>query len=251
MRGLTTMKDEGVVLRAENVCKRFGGVQALDNVSFELRRGEVHALVGENGAGKSTLIKIICGVYTKDSGRILYQDKEVDFRDNLQARMAGIGIVPQEIQLAPKLTVAENIFMGMYPRGRAGLVSWRTLHQRAHDIARTFNMEKFIDTKVEALGTGHRQLIEILKALIFETRVIAFDEPTAALSDEETQGAVHPHREPEEPRHLPHLRQPPPGRDLPDRRPGHRVQGRQVRRDPGHRARSPSRRSSLSWWAGT
>ena len=181
------MDDTGVVLRAENVSKRFGGVQALDRVSFELRRGEVHALVGENGAGKSTLIKIICGVYTKDSGRILYQDREVDFRDNLQARMAGIGIVPQEIQLAPKLTVAENIFMGMYPRGRGGLISWRTLRQRAVDIARTFNMEKFIDAKVESLGTGHRQLIEILKALIFETHVIAFDEPTAALSDEETR----------------------------------------------------------------
>jgi ABC-type sugar transport system ATPase subunit len=181
------MDDTGVVLRAENVSKRFGGVQALDRVSFELRRGEVHALVGENGAGKSTLIKIICGVYTKDTGRILYQDREVDFRDNLQARMAGIGIVPQEIQLAPKLTVAENIFMGMYPRGRGGLISWRTLRQRAVDIARTFNMEKFIDAKVESLGTGHRQLIEILKALVFETHVIAFDEPTAALSDEETR----------------------------------------------------------------
>jgi len=101
--------------------------------------------------------------------------------------VAGIGIVPQEIQLAPKLTVAENIFMGMYPRGRAGLINWSTLRQRAQDIARTFNMEKFIHAKVETLGTGHRQLIEILKALIFETRVIAFDEPTAALSDEETR----------------------------------------------------------------
>ena len=179
--------EDGIVLRAENVSKRFGGVQALDKVQFELRKGEVHALVGENGAGKSTLIKIICGLYQRDEGTIFYNGKNVDFRDNLQARVNGVGIVPQEIQLAPKLTVAENIFMGMYPRGRTGLVNWRELRRRAGEIAATFGMERFLDSKVEALGTGHRQLIEILKALVFETRIIAFDEPTAALSDEETR----------------------------------------------------------------
>jgi ribose transport system ATP-binding protein len=179
--------ENGIVLAAANVSKRFGGVQALDKVQFELHRGEVHALVGENGAGKSTLIKIICGLYQRDEGSILYNGKNVDFRDNLQARMSGVGIVPQEIQLAPKLTVAENIFMGMYPRGRMGLVSWKELRRRAGEIAATFAMERFLDMKVEMLGTGHRQLIEILKALVFETRIIAFDEPTAALSDEETR----------------------------------------------------------------
>jgi ABC-type sugar transport system ATPase subunit len=179
--------EDGIVLRATNVSKRFGGVQALDKVQFDLRAGEVHALVGENGAGKSTLIKIICGLYQRDEGEILYNGKPVDFRDNLQARMSGVGIVPQEIQLAPKLSVAENIFMGMYPRGRTGLVNWKELRRRAEEISATFGMERFLDTKVEALGTGHRQLIEILKALVFETRIIAFDEPTAALSDEETR----------------------------------------------------------------
>ena len=178
---------DGLVLKAENVCKRFGGVHALEGVQFELARGEVHALVGENGAGKSTLIKIICGVYQKDSGRILYDGKEVDFRNNLQARVSGIGIVPQEIQLAPKLTVAENIFMGLYPRGASGLIQWGELRRRADQIARTFNMEHLVNEKVESLGTGHRQLVEILKALIFDTKVIAFDEPTASLSDEETR----------------------------------------------------------------
>jgi ribose transport system ATP-binding protein len=179
--------EDGIVLRAQDVSKRFGGVQALDKVQFELRAGEVHALVGENGAGKSTLIKIICGLYQRDEGIIVYNGKNVAFRDNLQARMSGVGMVPQEIQLAPKLTVAENIFMGMYPRGRTGLVSWKELRRRAAEIAATFGMEGFIEQKVEALGTGHRQLIEILKALVFETRIIAFDEPTAALSDEETR----------------------------------------------------------------
>jgi ABC-type sugar transport system ATPase subunit len=179
--------EEGIVLKAENVSKRFGGVQALDKVQFELRTGEVHALVGENGAGKSTLIKIICGLYPRDEGVIIYDGRNVEFRDNLQARMNGIGIVPQEIQLAPKLTVAENIFMGMYPRGRSGFVNWKELRRRSREIAATFAMERFIDMKVETLGTGHRQLIEILKALVFETRIIAFDEPTAALSEEETR----------------------------------------------------------------
>ncbi|HUI71204.1 MAG TPA: sugar ABC transporter ATP-binding protein, partial [Spirochaetia bacterium] len=178
---------DGLVLKAENVSKRFGGVHALDGVSFELARGEVHALVGENGAGKSTLIKIICGVYQKDGGRIVYDGREVDFRNNLQARVSGIGIVPQEIQLAPKLTVAENIFMGIYPRGATGLVKWGELRRRAHEMARTFSMEHLVNEKVESLGTGHRQLVEILKALVFDTKVIAFDEPTASLSDEETR----------------------------------------------------------------
>jgi len=178
---------DGLVLKAENVSKRFGGVHALDGVSFELARGEVHALVGENGAGKSTLIKIICGVYQKDSGRIVYDGRDVDFRSNLQARVSGIGIVPQEIQLAPKLTVAENIFMGIYPRGITGLVKWGELRRRALEMARTFSMEHLVNEKVESLGTGHRQLVEILKALVFDTKVIAFDEPTASLSDEETR----------------------------------------------------------------
>jgi ribose transport system ATP-binding protein len=175
------------LVRMEGIQKYFPGVHALNNCKFDLLKGEVHALVGENGAGKSTLIKIICGLYQRDEGSIVYEGRNVDYRDNLQARMNGIGIVPQDIQLAPKLTVAENIFMGMYPRGASGLVSWKELRRRAKEIAGTFSMESFVDTKVEALGTGHRQLIEILKALIFETRIIAFDEPTAALSDEETR----------------------------------------------------------------
>ncbi len=178
---------EQMILRSQGISKRFGGVQALDEVQFELARGEVHALVGENGAGKSTYIKILCGIYHQDEGTILYDGRTVNFRSNLEARQNGIGFVPQQIELAPKLTVGENIFMGLYPRGALGLVSWKELYRKARDIARTFNIESLIDTKVEKLGTGHRQLIEILKALVYDTRIIAFDEPTAALSDEETK----------------------------------------------------------------
>ncbi len=178
---------EQLILSSRGISKRFGGVQALEQVQFELARGEVHALVGENGAGKSTYIKILCGIYHKDEGSILYDGRPVNFRSNLEARQNGIGFVPQQIELAPKLTVGENIFMGLYPRGALGLVRWKELYRKAREIAGTFNIESLIDVKVEKLGTGHRQLIEILKALVYDTRIIAFDEPTAALSDEETR----------------------------------------------------------------
>jgi ABC-type sugar transport system ATPase subunit len=177
----------GVILQASEISKHFGGVQALDRVQFELKQGEVHALVGENGAGKSTLIKIIAGIYLRDEGRIVYEDREVEFKNTIEARLDGIGLVPQEIQLAPKLTVAENIFMGLYPRTKYGFVRWKELYRRAYDIAKTFNIENLIGIHVERLGTGYRQLIEILKALIFNAKIIAFDEPTAALSEEETK----------------------------------------------------------------
>jgi ribose transport system ATP-binding protein len=178
--------ENGDILQVSEVSKRFGGVQALDQVQFQLLRGEVHALVGENGAGKSTLIKILAGIYQKDSGRVFFEGREVDFKNNIEARVNGIGMVPQEIQLAPKLSVAENIFMGLYPK-RYGFVKWKELYRKARDIAKTFNIENLINLRVERLGTGYRQLIEILKALIFDAKIIAFDEPSAALSEEETK----------------------------------------------------------------
>lgn len=177
---------DNLVLKSTGINKRFGGVHALADMSFELRQGEVHALVGENGAGKSTYIKILSGVYQKDSGTNIYNGREIDFHSTIEARRAGIGMVPQIVELAPRLTVAENIFMGVYPASRGGIVNWRKLYASAEKIARTFDMEDLIRSEVGKLGTGHQQLIEILKTLIYDTRIIAFDEPTAALSDEET-----------------------------------------------------------------
>jgi ribose transport system ATP-binding protein len=176
-----------LVLKSEGINKSFGGVHALVDMGFELRPGEVHALVGENGAGKSTYIKILSGVYHKDSGTNLYGGKPVDFHTALEARRAGIGMVPQVIELAPKLTVAENIYMGVYPSARLGIVSWKDLFEKAREAAAIFGMQDMIRLPVEKLGTGHRQLIEVLKTLIYDTKIIAFDEPTAALSDEETR----------------------------------------------------------------
>jgi len=178
---------EDLVLRSQGINKWFGGVHALADMSFELRRGEVHALVGENGAGKSTYIKILSGVYHKDSGTTVYEGEEINFRSNLEARRAGIGMVPQLIELAPMLSVAENIYMGVYPRGPGGIVRWGELFAKAEEVARTFGMEAMVRMPVSKLGTGHKQLIEVLKTLIYDTKIIAFDEPTAALSDEETR----------------------------------------------------------------
>jgi ABC-type sugar transport system ATPase subunit len=175
------------VLKSEGINKSFGGVHALVDMGYELRHGEVHALVGENGAGKSTYIKILSGVYHKDSGTNLYCGKPIDFHAALDARRAGIGMVPQIIELAPKLTVAENIYMGVYPSARLGIVSWKNLFEKARETAEIFGMQDMIRLPVEKLGTGHRQLIEILKTLIYDVKIIAFDEPTAALSDEETR----------------------------------------------------------------
>lgn len=178
---------EELLLKSEGINKWFGGVHALADMKFKLKKGEVHALVGENGAGKSTYIKILSGVYQKDSGTTLFDGEEINFKNNLEARRAGVGMVPQIVELAPKLTVAENIYMGVYPRSKGGFVKWKELYDKAVEIARTFDMENMIKLPVEYLGTGHRQLIEILKTLIYDTKIIAFDEPTASLSDEETK----------------------------------------------------------------
>ena len=177
---------ENVVLKSSGINKWFGGVHALADMSFELRQGEVHALVGENGAGKSTYIKILSGVYKKDSGSNVFNGQEINFHTTIEARRAGIGMVPQLIELAPKLTVAENIYMGVYPAAKLGIVNWKELYASAEKLAKIFEMENLIRLPVEKLGTGHQQLIEILKTLIYDTKIIAFDEPTAALSDEET-----------------------------------------------------------------
>ncbi len=182
-----TYCDDEYILKSEGITKRFGGVTALDNVDFNLKPGEVHALVGENGAGKSTYIKILCGLYKKDAGSIFYANEEYGCENPIDARKAGIGMVPQILELAETLTVAENIFMGVYPRTVGGLVDWKALRKKAYELSEKFNMQDMIDLPVSELGTGHKQMIEILRSLIFDTKIIAFDEPTASLSDEESK----------------------------------------------------------------
>lgn len=167
-------------LTLTEITKSFGGVQVLQSVSFDVRPGEVHALVGENGAGKSTLMKIAAGIHQPDSGRCAIGGHDFAPRNPSDALRAGIAMVHQELSLAPDLCVAENIFAGVEPR-RFGFVKWFEMHSRAERLLSRFNLDVDPRTPVGLLGSGQRQVIEVLKALVWEPRVIVFDEPTSSL----------------------------------------------------------------------
>lgn len=179
---------EDCILKCEKIRKTFPGVVALDDVDFELRRGEVHAICGENGAGKSTLIKIITGLYGKDSGRILYEGREIDLKSVQECRRQGISLIPQEIHMAPDLTVAENVMMTGYPK-KNGRVDWAAMRERTLELQKKIGIEEYFtpDMRVGDLSMGHQQLIEVMKAISTDLKVIAFDEPTSSLSDDETE----------------------------------------------------------------
>ncbi len=174
-----------VILEVENVSKSFPGVKALDNVSFELRRGEVHALVGENGAGKSTLMKILSGVYRADQGTIRYKGKEVAFRDVTDARKAGIGIIYQELNLIPHLTVAANIFVGREPLTRLGTLNEKKMNADAVAILGRLNVHLDPTVTLNKLPVSKQQMVEIAKALSIDSEVLIMDEPTSALTESE------------------------------------------------------------------
>jgi ribose transport system ATP-binding protein len=174
------------LISVKNLCKSFPGVRALHDVQFELMAGEVHALMGENGAGKSTLMKILAGVYTKDSGEILYDGRPVDFAGPRDAQAVGIGIIHQELHLMNHLTVAQNIFIGREPRGRLGVfLDEDKLNRRAAELLDHMNLKLDPRATVGALTVAKQQMVEIAKALSFNSRVLIMDEPTAALNNEE------------------------------------------------------------------
>ncbi|MFZ2105829.1 MAG: sugar ABC transporter ATP-binding protein [Roseiarcus sp.] len=174
------------LISVKNLCKSFPGVRALHDVQFELMAGEVHALMGENGAGKSTLMKILAGVYTKDSGEILYDGRPVDFAGPRDAQAVGIGIIHQELHLMNHLTVAQNIFVGREPRGRLGVfLDEDKLNRRAAELLDHMNLKLDPRATVGALTVAKQQMVEIAKALSFNSRVLIMDEPTAALNNEE------------------------------------------------------------------
>lgn len=179
---LVTAPDE--LLRIEGLRKTFPGVVALDNVDFDLRRGEVHVLLGENGAGKSTLIKMLSGAYRPDHGRILAEGREVRIEGAQDAERLGIATIYQEFNLVPDLTVAENIFLGRQPR-RYGLVDHRRMREDAAELLRRVGVDVRPDAKVRELGIARLQMVEIAKALSLEARVLIMDEPTAVLTSDE------------------------------------------------------------------
>ncbi len=174
------------LLRAENIVKRFGGVLALDGVSLDLREGEVHALCGENGAGKSTLIKVLGGIHPADSfeGALAMNGEPVAFRSVRDSERAGVAVVHQELALVDEMSVAENVFLGAEPR-RGLRVDWDRMRGEAARLFAQFHIDIDVEAPIRALGVGRRQLVEIVRALRKNSRVIVLDEPTAALADQE------------------------------------------------------------------
>ena len=173
------------IVELAGVDKRFPGVHALKNVSFELQPGEVHALMGENGAGKSTLMKILSGIYQRDGGEIRVNGEPVEIDGPRAAQALGIGIIHQELSLMNDLTVAQNIFIGREPRRSFGRLDEPALNRRAAEIFASMNLHLDPRTPVERLTIAKQQMVEIAKALSFRSRVLIMDEPTAALNDAE------------------------------------------------------------------
>ena len=172
-----------VPVQLENVSKSFAGISVLRGINFDVRAGEVHALLGENGAGKSTLIKIIAGVHSPDSGTIRLGDTVHTAVSPKTARRGGVATVYQELLLFPELTVAENVFLGNAPRTGMGLLDWTQMRRRARQLLDELDSRDLdIDAKVGTLSVANRQRVEIAKALSQDARVLIMDEPTAALA---------------------------------------------------------------------
>src|SRR5438874_297813 len=175
-----------VLVGMDGISKDFPGVQALRSCRFELRRGEIHALVGENGAGKSTLMKILAGVYHRDAGRIRLNGADVDIPTPRAAQQLGISIIHQELSLMPHLTAAQNIFIGREPRARIPFViDQRRLNEDARTLFQSLNLKVDPQAKVGKLTVAQQQMVEIAKALSYKAEVVIMDEPTATLTDTE------------------------------------------------------------------
>lgn len=176
---------DDVVLKAENITKNFPGTRALNDVSIELKKGEIHAVVGENGAGKSTLMSIISGALEADSGKIFIEGKEVHFENPKEAQQCGIGMVHQEFALCPDVSVSDNIFIERLPSA-AGIVNRKELHKKTAEILGPFDTRIQPEQKVLDLSMAQQQIVEIAKAVSLKSKVIIFDEPTSSLNENET-----------------------------------------------------------------
>ena len=176
-----------MILRAENITKRFPGVTALKEVSFDLKAGEIHALCGENGAGKSTLIKLLSGIHPHGSyeGRFEVNGTEAKFETIKDAEKAGLAVIYQELALVEEMTVAENIFLGREPRRWGAFIDWPRMYREAQALLDRFKVSLDPAAPVRTLGVGQKQLVEIIKALAKDSKVLILDEPTAALAEHE------------------------------------------------------------------
>jgi ribose transport system ATP-binding protein len=179
----------------EGIRKAFPGVLALDAVDFDVRRGQVHVLLGENGAGKSTLMKILSGAHGMDAGRIAIEGREVEIPGPRQARDFGVATIYQELTLVPTLSAAENVFLGREPRRIPGLVDHRAMVRDARAILTGLGADFDVRRAVRELSLAERQLVEIAKALSLDARILVMDEPTSALTHRETRALFATMRE--------------------------------------------------------
>lgn len=179
---------EEIILKMEGITKLFPGVRALDAVQLELRKGEVHAVIGENGAGKSTLMKVLLGIYKPDGGTITYKGKPVQFTSPLDALAAGIAMIHQEISLIPTMDVAENIWLGREKLTmRHGLISPEGRFAKTEEILKQLNINLNPRAIVRDLSVADMQMVELARAASYNADVIIMDEPTSALANEEIQ----------------------------------------------------------------
>ena len=173
------------VLEMKNISKSFGGTHALNNINFELEHGEVHVLLGENGAGKSTLIKVLGGIHQPDSGSIYINGAIVNIHNVHAAQVAGIGIIHQEIVLVPYLSVAENIFLGRELTNKFGLKDTTAMIKEASNMVKALELDLDVSMPVGKLSIAQQQMVEIVKAISFNIKILVMDEPTSSLSDDE------------------------------------------------------------------
>lgn len=177
---------ENIVLKMRNISKTFPGVKALQHVDFTLRKGEIHALMGENGAGKSTLIKVLTGVHDFQDGEITIEDKKIINRSPQEAQANGISTVYQEVNLCPNLTVAENLFIGREPR-KAGFIDWKTMNKKSAKLLEDLGIEAEATDKLEDVSLAKQQMIAIARAVDMKCKVLILDEPTSSLDDDEVE----------------------------------------------------------------
>lgn len=181
-----------IILEMRNITKEFPGVKALDNVNLKVREGEIHALCGENGAGKSTLMKVLSGVYPYGTytGDILFQNQVCTFKDIKQSEELGIVIIHQELALIPELSIAENIFLGN-EIAKSGVINWNVTTMKTRELLKKVGLEESPNTKVDSIGVGKQQLVEIAKALSKEVKLLILDEPTASLNEDDSENLLN------------------------------------------------------------
>ena len=173
------------ILELKNISKSFPGVQALDNVNLSLKAGTVHALMGENGAGKSTLMKCLFGIYVKDTGQIFFNNKEVNYHNPKEAIEGGVAMIHQELQPIPKMTIAENLFLGNYPLTKFNTVDHAKMNEQTQELLKLVGLDIKPTTKLGELTVSQMQLVEIAKALAYDAKVVIMDEPTSSLTGAE------------------------------------------------------------------